>query len=99
MRVSSFFRAAQVQAVDIRDFFTQTDAQGYFVTYHLDGAAEYTVSVKYEGASAKSRWVRLEEGERYDKFVLRLNDLEKHRKNRRKRKEARQAAWMVEPAK
>lgn len=78
-------------------FYTQTDAQGYFVTYHLDGAAEYTVSVKYEGASAKSRWVRLEDGERYDKFVLRLNDLEKHRKNRRKREKARQAVWTVNP--
>ena len=43
-------------------FSTQTDAQGYFVTYHLDGAAEYSVSVKYDGVSAKSRWVRIEEG-------------------------------------
>lgn len=78
-------------------FSTQTDAQGYFVTYQLDGAAEYSVSVKYEGASAKSRWVRLEEGERYDKFVLRLNDLEEHREKRSKREQARLAAWMVNP--
>ena len=78
-------------------FSTQTDAQGYFVTYHLDGAAEYSVSVKYDGVSAKSRWVRIKEGERYDKFVLRLNHLEQHRENRRKREEARQGVWMVNP--
>ena len=78
-------------------FSTQTDAQGYFVTYQLDGAAEYSVSVKYDGVSAKSRWVRIEEGERYDKFVLRLNDLEADRENRSKREKARQAVWMVNP--
>lgn len=78
-------------------FTAWTDAQGYFVTYHLRGAAEYSVVVKYDGASAKSRWVRLEKGEKYDKFVLRLNDLEKHRKNRSKREKARQAVWTVNP--
>ena len=78
-------------------FSTQTDAQGYFVTYHLDGAAEYSVSVKYDGVSAQSRWVRLEEGERYDKFVLRLNHLEQHREQRSKREKARQGVWMVNP--
>jgi hypothetical protein len=77
--------------------FVKTDAQGYFVTYNLSGAAEYSVLVRYEGASAKSRWVRLEKGERYDKFVLRLNDLEEHRVNRSKREEARQAVWTVNP--
>ena len=78
-------------------YFVSTDAQGYFVTYHLRGASEYSVQVRYEGASAKSRWVRLEEGERYDKFVLRLNDLAEHRENRSKREKARQAVWMVNP--
>ena len=76
---------------------TWTDAQGYFVTYHLRGAAEYSVVVKYEGASAESRWVRLEKGERYDKFVLRLNDLAEYRENRSKREKARQAVWTVNP--
>ncbi len=76
---------------------TWTDAQGYFVTYNIRGAKEYSVVVRYEGASAESRWVRLEKGERYDKFVLRLNDLEEHRENRSKREKARQAVWMVNP--
>ncbi len=78
-------------------FTAWTDAQGYFVTYHLSSASEYSVQVRYEGASAKSRWVRLEEGERYDKFVLRLNDLAEHRENRSKREKARQTVWMVNP--
>ena len=76
---------------------TWTDAQGYFVKYHLSGAAEYSVVVGYEGVSAESRWVHLEKGERYDKFVLRLNDLEKHRENRSKREKARHAVWTVNP--
>ena len=78
-------------------FTAWTDAQGYFVTYHLSGAAEYSVEVEYEETSAKSRWVRIEKGEKYDKFVLRLNDLEKHRKNRSKREKARRAVWTVNP--
>ena len=78
-------------------YSASTDAQGYFVTYHLSGAAEYSVEVKYEETSAKSRWVRLENGERYDKFVLRLNDLEEHRENRIKREKARHAVWTVNP--
>lgn len=78
-------------------FTAWTDAQGYFTTDHLRGTAEYSVGVRYEGASAKSRWVHLEKGEKYDKFVLRLNDLEKHRKNRSKREKARQAVWTINP--
>lgn len=76
---------------------TWTDAQGYFVTYNIRGATEYSVVVRYEGASAKSRWVRLERGERYDKFVLRLNDLDEHREHQSKREKARQAIWTVNP--
>ncbi len=53
--------------------------------------------VRHKGASAESRWVRLERGERYDKFVLRLNDLEEHRVNRSKREKARQAVWTANP--
>ena len=78
-------------------FTAWTDAQGYFATYHLRGTAEYSVGVRYEGASAKSRWVHLEKGERYDKFVLRLNDLEEHRENKSKREKARHAVWTVNP--
>ena len=81
----------------ITRFFVTTDDQGYFVTYHLRGASEYSVVVRHEGASAKSRWVHLEEGERYDKFVLSLKDLEEHREGRSKREKARQAVWMINP--
>ena len=78
-------------------FFVKTDAQGYFVTYRPRGGAEYSIVVRYKGASAQSRWVHLAKGEQYDKFVLRLNDLEKHRENRNKRENARQAVWTVNP--
>ena len=76
---------------------TWTDAQGYFVTHNIRGAKEYSVIVRYEGASAASKWIRLENGERYDKFVLRLNDLEEHRDSQSKRAKAQQAIWMVNP--
>ena len=76
---------------------TWTDAQGYFVTYNIRGDTEYSVVVRYEGASAESRWVRLEKGERYDRFVLRLNDLAEHRESRSKREKARQVVWMINP--
>ena len=76
---------------------TWTDAQGYFVTYNIRGAKEYSVVVRYGGVSAESRWVRLEKGQRYNKFVLRLNDLGEHRENRSKREKARQAVWTVNP--
>ena len=76
---------------------TATDAEGYFVSYYPHEAGKYIVSVKYEGASAKSKWFRLKEGQRYDKLVLRLKDLEKHRANRNRRVKARQAMWTVNP--
>ena len=76
---------------------TWTDAQGYFVTYDVRGDSEYSVVVRYEGAAAESKWVHIEQGERYDKFVLRLNDLGKQRENRSEREKARQTVWMINP--
>jgi hypothetical protein len=76
---------------------TRTDAEGYFVSYYPDEASEYSVIVKYEGASAKSRWFRLKEGQRYDKLVLVLRDLEEHRLRRSERVKARLAVWVVNP--
>ena len=76
---------------------TRTDAEGYFVSYYPDEASEYSVVVKYEGASAKSRWFRLKKGQRYDKLVLVLKDLEEHRLRRSERVKARQAVWVVNP--
>ena len=75
----------------------RTDAEGYFVLYYPDEASEYSVIVKYEGVSAKSRWFRLKEGQRYDDLVLVLRDLEEHRAWRREREKARQAVWVVNP--
>ena len=75
----------------------RTDAEGYFVSYYPDETAKYSVIVKYEGASAKSRWFRLKEGQRYDKLVLVLKDLEEHRVRRSERVKARLAVWIVNP--
>ena len=75
----------------------ETDSQGYFVYNQLDEAAEYSVLVRYEGASAKSRWFRLKEGQHYDKLVLRLKDVEKHRKKQNERVKKQQAVWTVNP--
>ena len=75
----------------------KTDAEGYFVSYYPDEASEYSVIVKCDGASAKSRWFRLKKGQRNDKLVLRLRDLEEHRVRRSERKIARQAIWAVNP--
>lgn len=75
----------------------RTDAEGYFVSYYPDETSEYSVIVEYEGASAKSRWFRLKEGQRYDKLVLVLKDLEEHRLRRSERVKARLSVWVVNP--
>ena len=75
----------------------ETDAEGYFVSYYPDEASEYSVIVRYAGASAKSRWFHLKEGERYDELVLVLEDLEEHLARRQERTKARQAVWVVNP--
>ncbi|RKU26213.1 hypothetical protein C6499_13950 [Candidatus Poribacteria bacterium] len=76
----------------------RTDAEGYFVSYYPDETAEYSVIVKCDGASAKSRWFRLKAGQRNDELVLVLKDLEEHRVSRKERVKARLAAWAVNPA-
>jgi len=74
-----------------------TDSQGYFVSYHPDEAAEYSVSVEYESEKVSSRWFHIKEGQRYDKLVFRLKNVEKHRKIRKERIKAQQAIWTVNP--
>lgn len=74
-----------------------TDSQGYFVSYHPDEAAEYSVSVEYESEKVSARWFRMKEGQRYDKLVFRLKNVEKHRKIRKERIKAQQAIWTVNP--
>ena len=49
------------------------DADGYFVEY-VERPAYYTVSVEYQGQSATSEEILLEDGERHDKLVLTLDD-------------------------
>lgn len=84
------------------------DADGYFVEY-VERPAYYTVSVEYQGQSATSEEILLEEGERHDKLVLTLDDKPPLKPDRavarvpdRERFEAawnrdRQGMWAVNP--
>ena len=84
------------------------DADGYFVEY-VERPAYYTVSVEYQGQSATSEEILLEDGERHDKLVLTLDDKPPLKPNRavarapdRKRFQAawnrdRQGMWAVNP--
>ena len=48
------------------------DDDGYFVDYVDDGSAYYTVTVTYQGQTAESEEILLEEGQRMDGLVLKL---------------------------
>lgn len=84
------------------------DADGYFVEY-VERPAYYTVSVEYQGQSATSEEILLEDGERHDKLVLTLDDKPPLKPDRavarvpdRERFEAawnrdRQGMWAVNP--
>ena len=48
------------------------DADGYFVDYLDDGAAYYTVTVTYQGQTVESEEILLEEGQRLDGLILKL---------------------------
>ncbi len=48
------------------------DDDGYFVDYVDDGAAYYTVAVTYRGQTVESKEILLEEGQRLDGLVLKL---------------------------
>lgn len=84
------------------------DADGYFVEY-VERPAYYTVSVGYQGQSATSEEILLEDGERHDKLVLTLDDKPPLKPDRavarvpdRERFEAawnrdRQGMWAVNP--
>lgn len=51
---------------------TDLDAEGYFVRY-LDEPAYCTVTVTYQGQSAESEEILIEDGQRYDDLVLILD--------------------------
>jgi len=84
------------------------DADGYFVEY-VERPAYYTVSVEYQGQSATSKEILLEDGERHDELVLTLDDKPPLKPERavarvpdRKRFEAawnrdRQGMWAINP--
>lgn len=84
------------------------DADGYFVEY-VERPAYYTVSVAYQGQSATSEEILLEDGERHDELVLTLDDKPPLKPERavarvpdRKRFEAawnrdRQGMWAINP--
>ena len=84
------------------------DADGYFVEY-VERPAYYTVSVGYQGQSATSEEILLEDGERHDKLVLTLDDKPPLKPDRavarapdRERFEAawnrdRQGMWAINP--
>ena len=48
------------------------DEDGYFVDYIDDGNAYYTVTVTYQGQTVKSEEILLEDGQRLDGLVLKL---------------------------
>lgn len=52
-----------------------TDSEGYFIHYiqNDDVPAEYTVTVKHQGKTAKSEKILIEDGTRYDDLVLTLD--------------------------
>jgi len=50
------------------------DADGYFVDYLDDGTAYYTVTVTYQGQAVESEAILLEEGQRLDGLVLKLEE-------------------------
>ena len=50
------------------------DEDGYFVDYIDDGNAYYTVTVTYQGQTVKSEEILLEDGQRLDGLVLKLED-------------------------
>ena len=84
------------------------DADGYFVEY-VEEPAYYTISVGYQGQSATSEEILLEDGERHDKLVLTLDDKPPLKPDRavarapdRERFEAawnrdRQGMWAINP--
>ena len=84
------------------------DADGYFVEY-VERPAYYTVSVEYQGQSATSEEILLEDGERHDKLVLMLDNKPPLKPDRavarapdRERFEAawnrdRQGMWAINP--
>ena len=79
---------------------TTTDSQGYFVEYLRklpQPKAEFAVNVEYEGTTSKSRWFRLEQGQRYDKLVFRLKNTGKRKKKQEDYLEGLQAKWSVNP--
>ena len=71
-----------------RDF--ETDNEGYFVVYYRGSPATYVVQMTYQGFTAASEPIILEEGQRYDDLVFKLKSTSKTIK--------RDSVWIVNPA-
>ena len=68
----------------------ETDNEGYFVVYYRGSPATYVVQMTYQGFTAASEPIILEEGERYDDLVFKLKSTPKTIK--------RDSVWIVNPA-
>ena len=77
---------------------SQTDSEGYFVSYKPEKAAEYLVVVKVDGAIARKGWFHLNDGEKMDNLEFKLSNLDKIRATRTEREKAREAVWIVNPS-
>lgn len=90
---------------------TTLDPDGYFTEY-VNAAAYYTVTVEYQGQSAESEEILLEDGQRLDGLVLRLKaepqppkpekvEVVPHVQNRARfeaaRKREREGIWAINP--
>ena len=67
----------------------ETDNEGYFVVYYGGRPATYDVQMTYQGFTAGSEPIILEEGERYDDLVFKLKNTPKTIK--------RDSVWIVNP--
>lgn len=74
-----------------------TDAEGYFVSYFPDREAQHQVMVQYKGATARTRWFKLKDGQHKDGLVFRLRGIKKHQTKKIEREKARQAIWAINP--
>ena len=90
-----FFTESESGGGSSRD--AKTDSQGYFVAFYRAWETEYYVSTEYKGETVKSRWFKVKPGQQNDVHIFRLKHTETFQNNMRKRINARQAIWSVNP--
>ncbi len=100
VRETSFYFFTNSSMMTKSDAQTTTDSQGYFVEDLRNipqPKTEFAVNVEYLGATAKSRWFRLEKGLWDDKLVFKLRGIEKQKKKRQEYLKVLQAKWSINP--